>query len=195
MDAETEAKVLAIAQKVAWGYAKKIHVDHGELLGAAWQGAKEAADKWDENKSTSGSWGAFVGWRAQMRIADYLRSLLPSNAKRNTEMRHHEISLSGNVDEHGNQLDVIRDPRPDHETIVDLIEFRKVLGQRGEFIVSRRLQGYTLKEIAKELGISESRCSQVFTDTAKQFSTDHRFVELFGWIGPPAARSCRLRSG
>lgn len=195
MDADTEAKVLAIAKRVSLGYARRIHVDHQELLGASWEGAKEAADKWDETKSVHISWAAFVGWRAQVRIIDYLRTLLPSSAKRNQELRNITLSIHGARDEFGEEIDFIVQRGPSHESEVDTADFRQVLGTRGGIIIGMRLQGYSLKEIAADLGISESRTSQLLHNLMQQFKADRRMIDLLGWEGEPAARSCRQRSG
>ena len=53
--------------------------------------------------------------------------------------------------------------RPD-DTSLDLESVLSVLPERERFIVGRRMQGYGMREIGDELGVSECRVSQLCMD-------------------------------
>jgi len=142
---------LSLADKLAWiqiKYTRRIDVD--ELKSAAYMGLVLAADKYQDDIS---SFVTYATTKINGSMKDYVREL--KWGTRNN--RKKAVPLADYVKKESNISNVTEDLDPLEKKIISMY-------YEG---------GYTLKEIGKEIGLTESRVSQMLNQTRKTIKAEY----------------------
>lgn len=182
---ETEELVIQCAEIAAKAEAMRINrkiidrVDWEELLGPAWEGCKQGAESYDPTrKQSKKNWLIAKG---RFFILDYLRSLNPAGNRRNSSpLTKH--SIDGLVDKLIENGTAHHDPVTDHRetgrtAAIDLADYINFLPKRIGQIVRLRAQGKTMKQVGAEIGLSESRISQLLSESKERICRDLKEIE------------------
>jgi RNA polymerase sigma factor for flagellar operon FliA len=158
---------IVFADKIACQKKKKLpkYIDIEDLKSAAYMGLVKAATKYDNEFGAS--FTTFAFYRISGEIDDYLRKF------------HRRAFMS--LQQEDGQIDV---PEKQKIKSVDFFEkFEKTLSQKMTYVLrSYFYEDKSLKEIGEDLGITESRVSQILTQTKSiikdNFSGDDLWEEL-----------------
>lgn len=140
---------LFLAEKIAKSRKKKLsHISYEEFKSAAYLGLVEAANSYDPQKNNC--FEAYAIWRIIGSIRDYLREL--SWGSRSNRLKKHDI-----LDEFYTS-DEFQD--------ISFEEIISNLPSMNKKILKLYYQdGCKIKDIAEDIGVHESRISQILTDS------------------------------
>ena len=142
---------VSLAEKIAKSRKKKLtQVSYDELRSAAYLGLVEAAAHY--NPQENDCFPAYAVWRIIGAVRDYLRELSwgpRSNPVKMTEVFEEHIFDQQIVDRAGFFEDVIRQLPTVNKTVLKLYY----------------QEGVKIKEIADDLGVHQSRVSQILSDS------------------------------
>ena len=163
-----ESKIIAIAQEAADSEARRIaaqsgvQVDPGDLLGAAWEGAVKGVETYDPAKNVKPE--DWVKRKAKYSILDYLRKIAPAGNRRGgcPVSKHSIEAIQEDISDDGMRVDITQDHRWQNPTReLEMLDAIEEFGPRTAKIVKMRAENYMMAEIAEEVGLSESRISQI----------------------------------
>ena len=179
--ADRERAILSLTRTVgylAWKFSRRFGVEFDDLVGVAWQGAIRAVDDYDPDPARPAALASYATWRIRGALLDWAREqdyltrqtrarvkagTLPGMAPAlslNFELETRPALLDTLPSEHG-QWD------PEAVALADLMEeplhqALEGLPDRERWVVCRvDLQGATMKDVGAELGVTESRVSQI----------------------------------
>ncbi len=166
---------LDLAEHLARLRHRSVHrtVQLGELLSAAYEGLLDAANKFDTNKVNAKAkypFRCYARTRITGEMNDYLRSC--NWGTRGKHRKAHSIDTVPGYYDDGGQVVTLREVLPARERpAIDELNGRELfnklirsLPKREKMVFKLRfLNSLTMKEVAKVVGISESRVSQILS--------------------------------
>ena len=157
---------IPLANKMAWKKSRATpkSVDFEALQSAAYYGLVDAANKYN---SPSVSFGTYARFRIAGEMCDYLREL--AWGARNDPF----IPLSIHTPELSDIL--WQEDESPHDFFDKTISN---LGNVARRVVRSYCIGYTLREIGKQIGLCESRISQILTQAKRAIRNDFSQEEL-----------------
>lgn len=170
-----EEAMVKICQEASAAEARRItqktgiHVDAGDLLGAAWEGAVRGLETYDDRKNVRLEY--WVKKKARYSILDYLRAIAPAGNRRgdNPIAKHSiEAAIEKGMSDGNARIDLAEDPHSDLDRReVEISDIISMFSDRTAKIVQLRADGFLMREIAAMVGLSESRVSQLLACAQK----------------------------
>lgn len=154
---------VSLAYRVARCSKRPRWMDFDEVLGAAWEGVRRAADRWDGTRT---KFSTFAYTAAAGHVKDYLRGLFrgtPHSRLRNFGQQY-SLSL---MQEYGRD---VADPRLALSHAKDFFEAacRPLSPLERSIVLMKYVEGLTLKTIAERLNISETWARMRHADALAQ---------------------------
>lgn len=144
---------LSLAEKIAKSRKKKLsHVSYDELKSAAYLGLVEAANKYDPNENDC--FPAYAVWRIIGAVRDYLREI--SWGPRSKPVKMAEVFV---YEEHLSDQPIVSKTEFFEEVVKQLPTINKTV------LKLYYQEGMKIKEIATDLGVHQSRVSQILSDS------------------------------
>lgn len=156
-----------------------------ELVSAGWLGAIRAVDAFVPARGTE--LGTYADWKIRSAMADYLRSIDPIKRGHRRAIKDGKepgvlcVSLDPGHDKNGRERETPRlayqtsderarreQARLDARLTLQAIYRRTGLQPRNARILKRWMEGESLKAIAQEHGIAESRASQICSNAIRK---------------------------
>lgn len=166
-------RYLWLVQKIAHQISRKLPpkapVDYDDLVAVGWLGLLQAMAKHRPHETRLET---FAGYRIRGAMLDELRRLDPiSRCMRRRQKAGQTVPETHSLDAPDVYGDVreFDDPRPGGEPSIDMLDVVRLLEAREREIVFRYYwEAKTMKSIGQELGLSESRVSQLLSRALKR---------------------------
>lgn len=165
---ELEPDVRFIAARLWRTLPRSVELD--DLISAGWVGLLSAAPRWTPGRA---SFSSFCLRRASGAMLDYLRDLDHLSRSERKKAKADErptltvVAVEGLheryqlVDSEWKSQQLAHDYSIDVTTLMD----KAGIGSRYRFAVTCRLRGENMKAIGKQLGVNESRASQMVAES------------------------------
>lgn len=164
---------LPLARVLALKLARRYNLDYDEAIGDAYVGAVEAVDDYRDDKGAT--LATYAGHRIRSAVLDGMRarSWRPKADKRPDRAPLPQRNLVA-IDD---ALDVA-DPHTDEafeeaetRVVVQHIVLTIAADRHGQHVLDHHLHGRTLRAIGADLGVTESRASQIVTASCRRIRT------------------------